>query len=51
MHSYSHGLGGKHLWPTIQQHIKGYEREMAKTIDERYGHPQPHGAIPITQFK
>ncbi|TEB20718.1 hypothetical protein FA13DRAFT_1800703 [Coprinellus micaceus] len=35
MHSYSHGLGGKHLWPTIQQHIKGYEREMAKTIDER----------------
>jgi hypothetical protein len=36
MHSYAHGLGGKHIWPIIEKYILGDGREAVKQVDERY---------------
>jgi len=35
MHSSAHGLGGKHIWPVIQEYIEKCGREHMKAIDER----------------
>jgi hypothetical protein len=36
MHSYAHGLGGKHIWPTLEKYITGDSREAIKKVDQRY---------------
>jgi hypothetical protein len=36
MHSYAHGLGGKHIWPLIENYITGDGRGAIKQVDERY---------------
>jgi len=36
MHAHDLGLGGKHLWPTLQNYIKQLGRESAFQIDSRY---------------
>ena len=36
MHSYAHGLGGKHIWPIIEKYITGDSRGAIKQVDERY---------------
>jgi len=35
MHSGSHGLGGKHIWPAIQEYIEACGRESMKEVDKR----------------
>lgn len=35
MHSCSHGLGGKHIWPVLQECIEARGREHMKEIDKR----------------
>jgi hypothetical protein len=35
MHTCSHGLGGKHIWPVLQEYIEACGRENMKAIDER----------------
>jgi len=36
MHSYAHGLGGKHIWPILNKYVVEGGCEIIKTIDERY---------------
>jgi hypothetical protein len=36
MHSYAHGLGGKHIWPKIETYIMDDGRGAIKQVDERY---------------
>lgn len=35
MHNYAHGLGGKHLWPLIEEHLDDLGRTAAHTVDEQ----------------
>jgi len=35
MHSSAHGLGGKHIWPVIQEYIEECGRGHMKAVDER----------------
>lgn len=35
MHNYSHGLGGKHIWPEIQFHVEALGRKALKTVDDQ----------------
>jgi hypothetical protein len=35
MHNYAHGLGGKHIWPEIQQHIEDLGHQASKTVDNQ----------------
>jgi len=36
MHNYAHGLGGKHLWPILQQSIHAQGRSKAQLVDDQY---------------
>jgi len=36
MHAHDHGLGGKHLWPALQQYIKTYKRVGPAQVDDQY---------------
>jgi hypothetical protein len=36
MHAHDHGLGGKHLWPALQNYIKQYGRAGPATVDAQY---------------
>lgn len=36
MHSNSHGLGGKHLWPEVQLHVTRLGRSALVTVDNQY---------------
>ena len=36
MHAHEHGLGGKHLWPTLQKYIKQYGRNGPSQVDIQY---------------
>jgi len=36
MHAHDHGLGGKHLWPALQQYIKQYGRAGPAQVDDQY---------------
>lgn len=36
MHSYAYGLGGQHIWPTLNKYITKSGRENIKQVDERY---------------
>ena len=36
MHAHDHGLGGKHLWPVLQQYIKQYGRAGLAKVDAQY---------------
>jgi ligand-binding SRPBCC domain-containing protein len=36
MHNYAHGLGGKHLWPILQQYINAQGRSKAQLVDDQY---------------
>ena len=36
MHAHDHGLGGKHLWPVLQQYIKQYGQAGLAKIDAQY---------------
>jgi hypothetical protein len=36
MHSYAHGLGGKHIWPIIEKYITDDGRGAIRRVDERY---------------
>ena len=38
MHSYSHGLGGKHIWPVLQKYIAEQRRSAMKEVDTRQVH-------------
>lgn len=36
MHAHDHGLGGKHLWPALQNYIKQYGRAGPAKVDAQY---------------
>jgi hypothetical protein len=36
MHAHDHGLGGKHLWPALQDYIKLYGRAGPVKVDAQY---------------
>jgi len=36
MHSYAHGLGGKHIWPILETYVIENGRDAIKKVDERY---------------
>jgi hypothetical protein len=36
MHAHDHGLGGKHLWPALQNYIKQYGRAGPATVDAQF---------------
>jgi hypothetical protein len=36
MHAHDHGLGGKHLWPALQNYIKQYGRAGPTKVDAQY---------------
>ena len=42
MHAHDHGLGGKHLWPTLQKYIKQIGRNGPSQVDFQYVLPLRH---------
>lgn len=36
MHAHDHGLGGKHLWPVLQNFIKQHGRDGSAKVDAQY---------------
>jgi hypothetical protein len=37
MHNNAHGLGGKHIWPEIQEYIQECGHDYMKKFDQKYG--------------
>ena len=51
MHSYAHGLGGKHFWPLLQEYIHELGRLAAGKVDEQCVHVFTFGSYLIVSLR